>query len=325
MDVKKMKDRFNREIKYLRISITENCNLKCIYCSPSEGEQCIEEQTKYLTAEEIELVVRSMAKIGISKVRITGGEPLVRKDACEIIERIANVPGVKDISLTTNGIMLNKMAEKLRAAGLTRLNISLDSLKEEKFSYITGGGNLKDTIAGIKKSLAVGLQPVKINTVLVKGINDDEIDSFIELTKDMPLQVRFIELMPIGPYGEANADKIIPNEDIIKAHPQLVFDYKSNKGQPATYYTIDGYKGKVGFISPMSHKFCSTCNRIRMTSDGKLKPCLGNNGEIDLIETIRKFPEKLDDLIQDTIFNKPQGHNFGKDFSSVRSMNKIGG
>ncbi len=320
-----MRDRFEREIKYLRISITEKCNLKCIYCSPGDEEQCIDDSTKYLTPKEIEQIVRSMAKVGISKVRITGGEPLIRNDVCEIIERIANVPGIKDISLTTNGIKLDKMAVGLKAAGLNRLNVSLDSLKPDKFTYITGGGKLKNTLEGIEKSLELGLNPVKINTVLVRGVNDDEIESFIELTKEKPLEVRFIELMPIGKYGHENADKIIPNEEIINAHPEFVFDSKSNQGQPATYYTIDGYKGKVGFISPMSHKFCTTCNRIRLTSDGKIKPCLGNNGEIDLIETIQKHPEKLDELIQQTIYNKPQGHNFGEDFSSIRNMNRIGG
>lgn len=320
-----MLDRFQRQIKYLRISITEQCNLKCIYCSPGENDQCIDDNTKYLTPEQIEQIVRSMAKVGISKVRITGGEPLIRKDVCEIIERIASIPSIEDISLTTNGVKLDKMAVGLKAAGLHRLNVSLDSLKEDKFTYITGGGKLKNTLEGIEKSLELGLNPVKINTVLVRGINDDEIESFIELTKERPLEVRFIELMPIGKYGQENADNIIPNEEIIKAHPEFVFDRKSNQGQPATYYTIDGYQGKIGFISPMSHQFCSTCNRIRLTSDGKIKPCLGNNGEIDLIETIQNNPEKLDELIQQAIYNKPKGHNFGEDFSSVRNMNRIGG
>ncbi|MPW26667.1 GTP 3',8-cyclase MoaA [Alkalibaculum sp. M08DMB] len=320
-----MKDQFQREIKYLRISITERCNLKCIYCSPGEGEDCKEEKTRYLTPSEIELVVRSMAKVGISKVRITGGEPLIRNDVCEIIERVASVSGIEDISLTTNGIKLDKMAEGLKKAGLNRLNISLDSLNEERFSYITGGGKLKNTLKGIEKSLELGLQPVKINTVLVKGINDSEIESFIELTKDRPIEVRFIELMPIGKFGEENSDKIIANEQIIKAHPQFIYDGKSNCGQPATYYTIEGYKGKIGFISPMSHKFCTTCNRVRLTYDGLIKPCLGNNGEIDLLDTIQNHPERLDREIRQIIFNKPKGHNFGSDFSSKRNMNTIGG
>lgn len=318
-----MKDKYDREIKYLRISITQNCNLKCIYCSP-EGE-CEDKKEVCLSPDEIESVVRSMEKVGISKVRITGGEPLLRNDVCEIVERIAGVPGINDISLTTNGVNLEEKVEGLKKAGLNRLNISLDSLKEERYSYITGGGKLSKALSGIEKSLELGLNPIKINSVLIKGINDDEIDDFIELAKDKPIQVRFIELMPIGTYGEENSDKIVNNSDIIKAHPQLVYDGKSNNGQPATYYTIEGYKGKIGFISPMSHKFCSTCNRIRLTCDGKIKPCLGNNGEIDILDTLKNHPDKLDQLIQDTIFNKPRGHNFGKDFSSLRSMNRIGG
>jgi cyclic pyranopterin phosphate synthase len=319
-----MIDRYGRKIEYLRISVTQNCNLKCLYCRPNDNDNdscCM----NYLTAGEYERIVRVMADLGIHSVRVTGGEPLVRRDICEIIERIARIEGIKDISLTTNAIHLDAMAEKLKASGLNRLNISLDSLKEDRFEYITGGGRLKDTLNGIDKALELGLEPVKINTVLIKGVNDDEVDDFIDLAKDKPLVVRFIELMPIGRFGEENRDKIIYNSDIINRRKDLVFCHDTLEGSPARYYKIDGYMGKIGFISPMSHKFCECCNRIRLTCDGKIKPCLGNNGEVDITGILRNTPEKLADFIKSVIFEKPRGHNFGKGYHSQRSMNRIGG
>lgn len=318
-----MRDRFGREIEYLRISITQNCNLKCLYCSPdgSGAQKCIDK----LSPDDFETIVRSMVKAGIRNVRITGGEPLTRSDVCEIIERISKIKGIEDISMTTNGINLDRMAEKLKAAGLKRLNISLDSLKKDRFEYITGGGKLDDTLKGIQKALSLGLNPIKINTVLIKGVNDDEIDDFIKLTKDSPLEVRFIELMPIGRFGEQNSDKIVYNSDIINARPELVFCEDNLRGAPANYYRIEGYKGKIGFISPMSHKFCSSCNRIRLTCDGKIKPCLGNNGEVDVTAVLKKNPEGLDEFIQKVIYEKPAGHNFESNFSSIRNMSMIGG
>ncbi|MCX7708345.1 MAG: GTP 3',8-cyclase MoaA [Clostridia bacterium] len=319
-----MRDRFGREIEYLRISITHNCNLKCIYCAPG-GDHCADSCSNTLSPADFERVVRSMAKVGIRKVRITGGEPLVRTDVCEIIERISHIEGIQDISMTTNGIRLDKMAVQLKAAGLKRLNISLDSLKEDRFRYITGGGRLQSTLKGIEKSLSLGLQPIKINTVLMKGVNEDEIDAFIQLAKESPLDVRFIELMPIGKYGEENSDKIVYNSDIISARPQLVFVNESFQGQPARYYKAEGFKGRIGFISPVSHQFCSCCNRIRLTCDGKLKPCLGNNGEVDLMDILKSDSDELDAFIRQAIFEKPASHNFGSSFSSVRNMSRIGG
>ncbi|HEX2945498.1 MAG TPA: GTP 3',8-cyclase MoaA [Clostridia bacterium] len=319
-----MKDQFGREIEYLRISVTQNCNLKCLYCSP-DGSGGVPKCPDYLSPEEFERIVRSMVKTGIRNVRITGGEPLTRCDICEIIERISKIEGIEDLSMTTNGINLGKMADKLKAAGLKRLNISMDSLKADKFRYITGGGRLEDTMKGIQKSMELGMNPVKINTVLIKGVNDDEIDDFIQLTKDSPLEVRFIELMPIGRFGEENSDKSISNSDIIEARPELVPCEDGLAGAPARYYRIEGYKGKVGFISPMSHKFCSSCNRIRLTCEGKIKPCLGNNGESDITEVLKQDSAALDEFVRKAIYEKPEGHNFGKDFSSVRNMSMIGG
>ncbi|NTW71606.1 MAG: GTP 3',8-cyclase MoaA [Eubacteriaceae bacterium] len=319
-----MLDQYGRKIEYLRISVTQSCNLKCIYCDP-EGENCSENWENNLSPEEIEKITRAMVKAGIKKVRITGGEPLVRRDVCDIISRISKIEGIEDISMTTNGVNLYRMAKELKEAGLQRLNISLDSLKEEKFRYITGGGDFKRTMEGIDLALKLGMTPVKINTVLIKGINDDEIDDIISLAKDKPIEVRFIELMPIGSYGEKNADKIIRNDDVIKARPHLKYLTRTDKGSPAIYYGIDCYKGKIGFISPMTHQFCGDCNRIRLTSDGKIRPCLGNNGEIDIKGMLDLEPEKFDEYIRKIIFEKPRGHNFGEEYSSSRKMNMIGG
>jgi len=319
-----MIDRLGRKIEYARISVTDSCNLKCLYCSPGDSK-CEQKCDDYLTPEEFEIIVRSLVNAGMSKVRITGGEPLVRRDICEIAERISKIQGIDDISMTTNGINLGKMIDSLKKAGLKRLNISLDSLQPDRFNYITGGGNIQNTLEGIEKAMELGMNPVKINTVLIKGVNDDEIDDFIELTRDRELEVRFIELMPIGKFGEQNSDRIVKNSDIIRDRPGLIYCGESTKGVTASYYRIEGYIGKVGFISPVSHKFCSSCNRIRVTCDGKLRPCLGNNGEVDITDVLRNQPEKLDDFIKKIIYEKPEGHNFESSFSSSRNMNRIGG
>lgn len=319
-----MHDRFGRKIEYLRISVTQSCNLKCIYCMPSGGEdQC--PICESLTPEEYETVVRSMASAGIRKVRLTGGEPLIRHDICDIVRHISKIPEIEDISMTTNGVSLFDMAEELKSAGLNRLNISLDSLNSSRFSYITGGGKLDKTLKGIHKALKIGLTPIHINTVLIKGINADELEAFMELTRDCELDVRFIELMPIGRFGEENAHKAVNNSDIIEAYPSLKPCGSDSPCEPARYYRFEGYKGRIGFISPMSHKFCSSCNRIRLTCDGKIKPCLGDNGEVSIVDVLRNAPEKLDKLVKDIIFNKPRSHNFAESFVSKRSMNKIGG
>jgi cyclic pyranopterin phosphate synthase len=319
-----MLDQFGRKIEYLRISVTQKCNLRCLYCRPRDGRES-PECINSLTPDEYGIIVKAMAGLGISKVRFTGGEPLMRGDICEIISRVSKIDGINDISLTTNGIRLSQMAEELKKAGLQRINISLDSLKKERFEYITGGGKLEDVKKGIQKALNAGFKPVKINTVTIKGMNDDEIDDFISLARDVPLEVRFIELMPIGDFGENNTDRIVYNSDIINERKQLRYCEDTLEGSPARYYSIEGFKGKIGFISPMSHKFCNSCNRIRLTCDGKLKPCLGNNGEADLTDVLRNQPEKLSEFIQKIIYEKPAGHHFESGFSSARNMSGIGG
>jgi cyclic pyranopterin phosphate synthase len=319
-----MKDQFGRKIEYLRISITENCNLKCIYCT-TVGQNTTGGCESGLTSKEIKTVIAVMINLGVKKVRITGGEPLLRPDIGKIIEGIAGIKGIEDLSMTTNGIYLSKMAPDLKKAGLKRVNISLDSLKQERFRFITGGGNLDMVLDGINQALENDLNPIKINTVLVKGINDDEIDDFIRFTKDYPVEVRFIELMPIGRFGERNGDKIISNQDILDSHPELAKCEDDEPSGVAAYYRVDGYKGKVGLISPMSHKFCHCCNRIRLTCNGWIKPCLGDNGEVNVLEVLRNNPQGLLEFIYRVIYEKPAGHNFQGGYRSERTMKSIGG
>jgi GTP 3',8-cyclase len=318
-----MLDMHGRNVEYLRISVASNCNLRCLYCTPGG---CSKEEDHYtrLTPQDYKLIVGISASLGIKRVRITGGEPLLRPDICEIISAISSIEGICDISMTTNGVLLEAMAQKLKDAGLSRLNISLDSMNEERFKYITGVNKLQCVLKGIEKAIHIGLMPVKLNTVLIKGLNDCEIDDFIMLTKNLPIDVRFIELMPIGKFGEENRDKIVYNSDIIVNHPELKAIKSENLSQPAKYFMIDGHKGKIGFISPISHKFCDNCNRIRLTCDGKIKPCLGSNREVDLTEALGDAG-MLRDIISRTIFEKPAGHEFNKNFVSERDMSEIGG
>ena len=319
-----MQDRYGRTIEYLRLSVTDSCNLNCMYCTPGSGGHG-DADCMRMSPDEMGRVVGILAGLGIRKVRITGGEPLLREDICDIVEKIAARPEIRDISLTTNAIRLGPLAGKLKASGLRRVNISLDSLNPERFTRMTGGGNLEDTLEGVLRALEAGLTPVKINTVLIKGINDEEVDDFIRLTGRYPLDVRFIELMPVGRFGEMNRDRIVPNDSIIAARPFLIPCGDDEPGQPARYYRIEGHPGWVGFISPVSHKFCHCCNRIRLTCDGKIRPCLGNNGEADILEVLRHRPEDLGNLIFDIIFDKPAGHDFQNGFSSTRGMGAIGG
>ena len=319
-----MIDQYGRNIGYLRLSVTENCNLKCIYCNP-DGTLCNPVDRNQMSVDEIVKTVRAMVRVGIRKVRITGGEPTVRPDLIEIVRRIAALPGIDDLSMTTNGLRLSALADDLKQAGLHRLNISLDSLDAGKFEAITGGGKLETVLEGIDHALAIGLKPIKINTVLIRGINDDEIDGLIGLAKNRPIDIRFIELMPIGHYGESNRGKILTSDEVLAKHPGLIPLQRDEQGAPAVYYAIDGYQGRIGFISPVSHEFCEDCNRIRVTADGKIRPCLGHNGEVDIKPFFPLDDEAFDAWIADIIFRKPRGHDFNTEFNSKRNMNQIGG
>jgi cyclic pyranopterin phosphate synthase len=307
-------DNFGRTIDYLRLSVTDRCNLNCAYCHHSAGGG-----ENLLTLAEISKTVRLFAECGIRKIRLTGGEPLVRDDIFEIVRICKETEGIREITLTTNGILLPEMARGLKAAGLDRVNISIDSLDPQQYKQIARADSLRDALSGVDAAINAGLKPVKLNTVLMSGVNDHEIDSFIALTKDKDVQVRFIEYMPMG---EAHKGKYISAEQVVSARPQLK-KYDETKGVETLYY-IDGHKGKVGFIAPVSQPFCERCNRIRVTADCKIRHCLGDNLETDLREILKEENQTALKLIQAAIEEKPS-KGFCRGFVTNRGMGNIGG
>jgi len=308
-----MKDKIGRTIDYLRLSVTNKCNLNCTYCKHSEGWGDI------LTLDEIKRIIRLFAASGIRKIRLTGGEPLVRDDILGIIQACKDTEGIRDIALTTNGILLPEMAAELKAAGLSRVNISIDSLDPRKYKQIARADSLNDALAGVDAAVEAGLTPVKINTVLMHDVNDHEIDDFIALTKDGDVQVRFIEYMPMGKQHEG---RYISAEEVVRARPKLQ-KYDERKGVE-TLYQIEGHKGKIGFITPVSQPFCEKCNRIRVTADAKLRHCLGDNMETDLREILKEDDQTAQELIQTAAFQKPT-KGFCSGFVTNRGMGNIGG
>lgn len=318
-----MIDRYGRNIEYVRLSLTERCNLKCIYCRKDEGGDCFKNKNE-LTPKQWQKIVSAMAALGIKKVRVTGGEPLIRKDLEEIIAGIGQIKGIEDICMTTNAQGLAKRLPRLKEAGLSRLNISIDSLKKERYFEITKGGSIEDVLSAVDQAIALSMFPIKLNAVLMRGRNDDEVDDFIALTKDRPIHVRFIELMPFSDLG-SDRDERISNSELIAARNDLIPIEPEYAGQPSTDYRIEGHLGKVGFISPVSHRFCSECNRIRVTSDGHLKLCLGDNSEISLLKALNSDEDTLIEVIRAGIYNKPKGHSFEQGFHSNRDMSRIGG
>jgi len=330
-----MIDGFNRNINYLRISITDRCNLRCRYCMPKEGVSAVghEDVLKY---EEILRIVRVAVHLGITKVRITGGEPLVRRGVVDFITSLAEISSLTDISLTTNGILLAPFALPLFAAGIKRINISLDSLNEVKYSHITRGGELKAVLRGIEAVHQAGYSPIKINTVVIKGVNDDEILDFARLTLEKPFQIRFIELMPMGQAGLGSEDQYISNDLILERIDRIYplepsGDKKNNTDGPARMYRIAGGQGEIGFISPLSHHFCESCNRLRLTADGHLRACLLQEKDVALRNALRNGcnNEELQFLVSSLIAIKPGQHEIRCDESHVKKcakeMSAIGG
>ena len=316
-----MKDELGREIGYLRISLTDRCNLRCRYCMPAEGveKQC---HSDILSLEEVAEIAREAVALGVHKIRLTGGEPLVRKGVTELCRELSAIPGVDDLAMTTNGILLPKMAKELKEAGLRRVNISLDTLDAEKYRHITWGGELKEAAEGIRAAFAAGLCPVKINTVLIGGFNDDEIPQLTELTRLYPMDVRFIELMPIGDTEEFGEQAYIPGERVLEQVPEL--EAVESSGVAKCYRLPDG-KGNVGLISPLSNCFCSECNRIRLTADGFIKPCLHSREEIPVRGL---HGEELREQLRTAIRHKPERHgelSYSDRSESRRGMNAIGG
>lgn len=320
----KMEDCQGRKINYLRISVSDRCNLRCKYCMPKNGIKK-KAHAEMLSLEEIYDIVVVCVNLGIDKIRITGGEPLVRRGITELIKKISKLNGIKDISMTTNGILLKDYARELKNAGLMRVNISLDTLNKLKFNNITRIGKLEDVLEGIEEAKKVGLKPIKLNTVLIGGFNEDEIEDFVEYTKN-GIDVRFIELMPIGQASSWTKYRFITNQKVLEKVRELKPVESKDLSSPATYYKLPDAKGRVGLINPISHRFCANCNRIRLTADGKLKPCLHSNQEID-IKTILREKKDISDYIIKSIIEKPSQHEIGtNNYKPVkRDMFRIGG
>jgi len=330
-----MLDKYSREINYLRVSITDRCNLRCIYCRPKEGV-ALHGHEDILRYEEMIRVISLAVKMGLIKVRLTGGEPLVRRGFVDFIADLNKIEGLKDISLTTNGILLEQFAQGIFDAGIRRINVSLDSLNPDKYGQITRGGRLEDVLRGIARAEEIGFSPIKINTVAIKGFNDDEALDFARLAQEQPFQVRFIELMPVGKTTLDYGEDYMPGSQLIKIIRQRyalepLKNKKNRSDGPAKIFKIKGGRGEIGFINPVSDHFCSTCNRMRLTSDGKLRACLLNDAEVDLKKALREncSDAELEKLIWDAVLLKPRQHDIVCTENSLRkcsrNMSEIGG
>ena len=317
-----MIDRLGRNITYLRISVTDKCNLRCRYCMPEDGV-CKKDHADMLTEDEFIAAVEVAASLGITKIRITGGEPLVRKNIVSICRRAAEVEGVKEVCLTTNGVLLPQLAKPLKEAGVKRLNLSLDTLDPEKYAYITRIGKMEAFKAGLDAAFEAGFEKIKINSVLIGGFNDDEIEALAKLTLQYPVDMRFIELMPMYDSGDFGQDAYLPYSRVLEKLPEAV-PVPQDDGV-AKLYRLPGAKGNIGLISPVSAHFCGECNRLRLTSDGKLKPCLHAPDEY----SVKGLDfDGMKAVMENAIWNKPAWHG---DLDALhrsqsgRNMNQIGG
>ncbi len=321
-------DSWQRQINYLRVSVTDRCNLRCVYCSAEAFEQL--PHAEILSYEEITRLIEAATGLGISKVRLTGGEPLLRPRVSALVRMVAQTPGIDDLSLTTNGTQLDRFAAELKAAGLDRVNISLDTLRPDRFKRITGGDKLETVLAGIEAARRLGLNPVKINMVVMRGVNDDEVVDFARKTVHEGWNVRFIEFMP---FGSADTDYgTVPSAEIRERigaalGPLLPHVSKTGNG-PARYFRLRGAAGTVGFISAITEHFCATCNRLRVTADGHLRPCLLDDDEVDVKAALRRGagPDELREIIQQAVAGKREHHHLSQGVAAPeRSMRQIGG
>ena len=313
-----MKDDYKREITYLRLSVTDRCNLRCRYCMPACGIEK-RQHDEICSFEELEELARACVACGIRKIRLTGGEPLVRRGIVDFCRRLRAIPGLEELCMTTNGVLLPSCAKALKDAGVDRLNISLDTLSREKYAQITRGGVLDEALEGLRAAQAAGFCRIKLNTVLIGGFNDDEIPALVELTRNAPLSLRFIELMPIGECAGWDRSHFLPGKTVLERLPAL--EPVGSDGV-SLLYRIPGYQGSVGLINPISQHFCPLCNRIRITSDGKLKPCLHSAAEIPLRGL---HGAELEAAVAGAILQKPLRHQLSVGSDSQRNMNAIGG
>lgn len=323
-------DRFGRHIHYLRISLTDHCNLRCIYCMPED--MTFRPRDELMRDEEIFFFTELFAELGIDKIRLTGGEPTVRSNVVEIVRRIAHTPGIKNVTMTTNGILLKRLARPLAEAGLQRVNISLDTLNAEKFQRLTRWGRLDDVLDGIRAAEEAGLKPIKINTVVVKGYNERDVVDLAALTGERPWQVRFIEMMPFGGATDFQLTQTVTAAQIkARIEAKLGPLEAVNGGQldgEARLYRLPGGMGNVGFIASVTQPFCWACTRARLTADGVLRMCLLREKEVDLLTPLRRGADKetLRRLILDAIWQKPWGHGLADgEVPLNRAMNEIGG
>lgn len=314
-----MLDGCGRTIDYLRLSVTDLCNYRCRYCMPPEGV-AKRDHGDILSLEELADIARAAVRLGVKKIRLTGGEPLVRRGIVELCRQLRTIPGLQELCLTTNGALLPQLAAPLREAGLDRLNISLDTLRPDRFAEMTRLGHLSDALAGIEAAEAAGFHNLKLDTVLIGGFNDDEIDDFINLTREHPWEVRFIELMPMGPCAEWDKARFLSGDTVLQKVPAL---QQIESCGVARRYRLPGAMGTVGLISPVNHDFCAQCRRIRVTADGKLKGCLHSAEELPLRGLHGK---ELEDAMRQGILQKPERHHLTERRSDTpRNMNQIGG
>lgn len=326
-----MQDGFNRLIDYLRVSVTDRCNLRCRYCMPEEGVP-LKGHQDVLRLEEIAFLAGCAVELGVKKIRITGGEPLVRRDLPVLVSRLRSLPGLEDLSLTTNGQLLEQYAAPLQEAGLDRVNVSLDTLQPERYRYLTRGGDLKKVLRGIDAACQVGFEPLKINAVIMRGFNDDELLALARLAQEHSWHVRFIELMPIGEGMAWGQEAFVCADEMLEVLQQE-FDLRPVAGVvgngPASYYALPNTQGTVGFISALTHSFCHQCNRMRLTAEGFLRPCLQSDIEVDLKTPLREGcrTDEIKELFQQALQVKPWRHSLEVEgwLYQQRRMSQIGG
>ncbi len=328
----RLTDKFNRVVDYVRISVTDRCDFRCVYCMAEDMTFLPREHI--LSLEEIELIAKAFVELGVNKIRLTGGEPLVRKGIVELVSNLSALPSLKELNMTTNGSQLSTLAKPLKEAGLNRINVSLDSLKSEKFKAMTRTGDLNKVLEGIKAAQLAGFKQIKVNTVMLKGQNDDEIQDLIDYVRREQLDISFIEEMPLGQIVEHDREQSFMASDEIREkinkHYPLQMGIEKTGG-PSQYWRFeDGVSSRIGFISPHSHNFCATCNRVRLTAEGKLLLCLGNEHSVDLKVITRKYPGEIEPVkqaIRDAMHLKPERHyfNLAQEVKILRFMNTTGG
>lgn len=324
-------DEFNRPITYLRISVTDKCNLRCVYCMPERGLAWLP-KTEILSYEEIAQLVRAAASVGVRSVRLSGGEPLIRKNLSHLVEELAAIEGIHDIALSTNGLLLEEQIDALMAAGLRRVNVSLDTLREDRFLEIARRPGLDRVLAGIDAAIARGMAPVKINCVVMRGQNDDEIAAFAQWTKERAVFVRFIEVMPVHENLDVQREAYVSADEILE-RVRAIGDLQPVSGPggngPARYFAFPGAPGAVGVISPLSHDYCERCNRVRLTANGRLRLCLFGDYEIDLRTPLRSGASQAEiaDILRASMLIKPERHHLklGEAASRMRAFSEIGG